>query len=804
MPGFFYFHKSLNILSVHFTHMFIFVNQMQTMRNLLTTIGLLLSIVSSAQIALGGLYTPVYLEVDTTEIILRDYLVDAQVQSLECPPGLTNLSEDLDKVILVGNPQEKISFLKVQSSRGLESIVLIKSAAKAVDFLYDRDDIGRNREVRLIGTFNNWNRESEPMDYHKKTYRKTLYLEPGRYQYKLYVDGEEVLDPKVEQQVSNGLGSFNNILEVPGDSLKPAPFSLQREGQRIIVQHGEPAAKLVALWNNKPLEIICKKNFPPTCIIQVPVEAQEIERSFIRIYSYLGANKGKDQLVPLHYGQILNDPNALKRQDWHQARLYFAMVDRFANGNKANDAPVMDSTIMPQANYQGGDLEGINQELEAGYFQRLGTNTVWVSPITENPKDAWGYWDKGSVKSKFSGYHGYWPISNIRIDDRFGNKASFEQLISDAHAQDMNVILDYVANHVHLQHPVYQKNPDWATSLYLPDGTKNTEKWDEYRLTTWFDDHLPTLDLRRWEVVDPMVDSALYWLENYELDGFRHDATKHIDELYWRTLSYRIRKLGKGPVYQIGETYGSPGLINSYISTGMLDAQFDFNLYDAAVATFARSEGLEHLKSTLEAGLSTYGYHHLMGNISGNQDRARFISYASGDVKFDEDPKLAGWEREIPKANKQAYKRLALLHAFNYSVPGIPCIYYGDEIGLPGANDPDNRRMMFFENWDQNESLLFKQVQELNRLRAENLALIYGSTTVTVEGPLLYIRRDYFEQSVLTVFNLSSQKQNIDPKIAKGFTRDLNQVKSGLIEDKMERLGPAPIAPLSYQMFANY
>ncbi|HAG48904.1 MAG TPA: alpha-amlyase, partial [Cryomorphaceae bacterium] len=87
------------------------------------------------------------------------------------------------------------------------------------------------------------------------------------------------------------------------------------------------------------------------------------------------------------------------------------------------------------------------------------------------------------------------------------------------HGRNMNVLLDYVANHVHLDHPVYKEHPDWATSLYLPDGSLNTERWDEHRLTTWFDTHLPTLDLRRPEVVEPMTDSALIWMTEFGIDG---------------------------------------------------------------------------------------------------------------------------------------------------------------------------------------------------------------------------------------------------------------------------------------------
>jgi len=775
---------------------------------------LLGSIPLQAQVALGGLYTPIYLKPDRTEIILRDYLADLKVLEIHLPQGLSNESKDDDKLLLVGNPLRKISTLKIETSEGEKALVLIKSAAKEVVFTYDRKDIGKDREVHLIGTFNNWNRESEPMKYRRRTYSKTLMLEPGRYEYKLYADGDEILDPNVKQVVSNGMGSFNNVLNVAGDSLKPAPFSLAQYGDYILVKHQANGGQLVVLWNNTELKVPCKKIMPPVCNIRIPEEAKSLKRSYIRIYQYQGENKGRDQLIPLEYGKVITDASQLNRKDWHTARMYFIMVDRFANGDPSNDEPVQDSTVHPKANYQGGDLQGIQNTLGKGYFKNLGVNSIWVSPIIQNPTDAWGYWDKGRVKSTFSGYHGYWPISNIRIDYRFGNKSVFGALIDSAHAQNFNVILDYVANHVHLQHPVYQQNKDagWTTNLYLPDSTKNTEKWDEHRLTTWFDDHLPTLDLRKWEVVDPMVDSAMYWIKNFPLDGFRHDATKHIDELYWRTLTYRIRKLRDEPIYQIGETYGSPGLINSYISTGMLDAQFDFNLYDAAVVTFVQSENvafvqsenLENLKQVLEASLATYGANHLMGNISGNQDRARFISYANGDVDFREDAKLAGWDREIGEAGNKAYKRLAMLHAFNYSVPGIPCIYYGDEIGLPGANDPDNRRMMVFENWNEKQALLFDQVAELNHLRASEMPLLYGSTDIYVEGGLLIIRRSYFEQSIVSVFNLSEEPVEINLPFEFKIVRTLNSVRNGQLDDQMEREGPAPLRGLSYQIFANY
>lgn len=774
-------------------------------RTYLFLFGLLLSAGLKGQVALGGLFTPVYLNSDTTEIILKDYLADQEISAVFLPEGLSNHSPKKGVLQLSGTPEAKITKLRIHSGKNKFSLILIRSAAQKVNFRYSRKDLGKDKTVRLIGTFNNWNRASAPLKYVKRKYQTTLSLEPGRYAYKLFVDGQEMLDPKVAEKASNGMGSYNNILNVVGDSIKPGAYTIAQDGSNIVVQQNEPLGKVMALWQNQAILGGQKFSQNGISVFKIPEEAKSLKRSYLRVYQYLGENKGRDQLIPLEYGQVVREAALLDRSDWHKASMYFIMVDRFANGDAANDEPVQDTSIHPKANYQGGDLAGIQAKIHSGYFKNLGVNTIWVSPISQNPRDAWGYWDKGEVKSTFSGYHGYWPVSNTRIDYRFGSPDLFRTLLDSAHNQGFNVVLDYVANHVHINHPIYQKNKDWATPLYLPDGTKNTENWDSHRLTTWFDDHLPTLDLRRPEIVDPMVDSALYWLQNYELDGFRHDATKHIDELYWRTLTSRIRSLNRArPTYQIGETYGSPGLINGYISTGMLDAQFDFNLYDAAVNTFAKSENVAHLKDVLESGLATYGYHHLMGNISGNQDRARFISYASGDVKFEEDAKLAGWDRRIPNGNAEGYKRLALLQAFNYAVPGIPCIYYGDEIGLPGGNDPDNRRMMKFENRNSKEQLLFKQVAELNHIRSTEMPLLFGSTACFVQGDLLYIRRDYFEQSIVFVFNLSRQSQELIMPFEIDIKRNLDQVRSGQISDGMERVGPAPIKGLSYQIFANY
>jgi glycosidase len=194
-----------------------------------------------------------------------------------------------------------------------------------------------------------------------------------------------------------------------------------------------------------------------------------------------------------------------------------------------------------------------------------------------------------------------------------------------------------------------------------------------------------------------------------------------------------------------------------------MDAQFDFNLYDAAVDAFAKPEtSFANLGRVIQESAKYYGSHHMMGNITGNQDRARFISYADGSVKFEENAKQAGWSRKIEHKDNVGYVRLEQLTAFLMSVPGIPCIYYGDEIGMPGGNDPDNRRMMRFDQLNNEEAALRTSTQKLVKLRRKNLPLIYGETYVMqADEKALVIARKYLNQISIAVFAKGEGNVNI-------------------------------------------
>ena len=502
-------------------------------------------------------------------------------------------------------------------------------------------------------------------------------------------------------------------------------------------------------------------------------------RSFVRVYAMGDGKRINDILIPLNDGNVVNNAATLTRFDDHAQVLYSLMIDRFYNGNKSNDWKMNSPEVLDIVDYQGGDIAGITKKIEDGFFEELGINTIWISPITQNPWDAWGYYpfkkgnkyDPSKKYTKFSGYHGYWPIYTTQVEKRFTTEEELHEMLAVAHEKGMNVILDYVANHMHINSPTLKEHPDWHTDSILPDGRRNFELWDEARLTTWFDVHIPTLDLERPEVCSPMTDSALVWLDKFAFDGFRHDACKHIPLNYWRELGAKIKqRYPNRHIWMIGETYGDPDLIGSYVKTGMLNAQFDFNIYHTAIDVFGKpGQSLKRLNEVILQSLNAYGSHHTMGNISGNHDKCRFISLAGGAVSWKEDDKAAGWQRNIGVTasgnelrEERAYKAAMLLEVINLTIPGVPCIYQGDEYAEAGANDPDNRHMMKFDGLTERQQQFREDVQGLIHMRRNSMPLMYGEyVPITVTDNILVFERTYMGETVRVTIDLPNLEYSI-------------------------------------------
>ena len=718
------------------------------------------------------------LKLGENTIYLQDFVMNpADIDSISSSSDKLDCKLDSNKYTATFTVQKEMEhFVNVNLwVKGVPYSIPCRKTDK-IDYKFTFNPQGKiYRKVLISGQMNDWTASKTPelKVNSKGIFEVQLYLSPGTYLYQLNLNGEQNHDPSNPDEVDNGYGKFNSILQVKGQNDKfPKIFTDKFSTSTITLTTQNEVKQAFAYWQNYclPAKFVVTENGKIKLII--PVEASKLDRSFIRVWVSNDFGVSNDVLIPLEKGKVLTNSNQIRRDDKQAQIMYFMLVDRFMNGDKSNDHPMNRSDVNHKVDYWGGDLAGLKQKIDDGYFEKLGANTLWISPLNQNPTEPYGFY--APMKTKFSGYHGYWPVSSSKVDFRFGTNQEFKNLVADAHKQNINVLLDYVAHHVHKEHPFYKQHPEWTTPLYLPDGKLNTERWDDQRLTTWFDTFMPTLDLANPKVVDMMTDSAVFWLNEFKLDGFRHDACKHITEQFWRELTLKIKKQNQGKnLYQIGETYGSPELISSYLTTGMLDGQFDFNVYDVANTTFAGVGGsdLLNVQTILSSSLYTYGNHNVMGNISGNHDKPRFMAYASGDLRFGEDSKAAGWQREIGITDSTAYDKLFLMHAFNMTIPGIPVIFYGDEIGLTGANDPDCRRMMKFDNWNNREAKLWNRVSTLAHFRSDNPVMIYGDfiNIHTTKDSWVFARK-YFEKEAIVFINNSADSKNFEvtlPEIIK-------------------------------------
>ncbi|NOZ03270.1 MAG: hypothetical protein GXO92_01485, partial [FCB group bacterium] len=546
------------------------------------------------------------------------------------------------------------------------------------------------KSVVVMGGFNDWSRTALPLRDADGdgVWERTVFLKPERHEYKFVVDGKELIDPENPVFVSNNIGGWNSILDLTRFQSAPAGEFVKSEwrGNKLSFDFLPPAdgalpAVTLVYFNNQRLH---PDVFDPQPGGGLKVNIRRFRDGLLRITGL--DEKGRvitENHTLLKGGKPLNPSDY--PDDWHFAVLYNLMVDRFLDGDPANTRRVPDPEVPEAANFHGGDLTGVIQKLEEGYFSALGISAIWLSPLQKQPDSA--YAEYIPPNRKFTGYHGYWPIAPREIDPRFGTAEELQTLVALAHSQGIKVILDFVSNHVHEEHPYYRDHRDWFGSVTLPDGSLNIRNWsEETRLTTWFDIFLPSFDYSNApDAIDQVVADALWWLETFDLDGFRQDAVKHVPHRFWRTLTARMRERFPGKeLYQIGETFGSDELILSYVNPGELSSQFNFSIYFNARGPFSADEAdFQYLMNILRANVDVYQPVNLMGNIVSSHDQVRFMAFADGQLSFSDN----GTERAFndppdPVKNATSYRKSANFHAFNIAIAGVPVVYYGDEIGM--------------------------------------------------------------------------------------------------------------------------
>jgi len=505
-----------------------------------------------------------------------------------------------------------------------------------------------------------------------------------------------------------------------------------------------------------------------------PVNPEKVDNGFGSFNSLLRVKSAQKENAPSIY--------FLPHKNNHTIRIAVAPANkedqpkltRFYNGNPTNDNPVQHTELDQRANFKGGDLAGIIQKIEEGYFNDLGINTLWISPVNKTTNKAYREWPE--PHRYFTGYHGYWPVSATETEPRFGSMDEFKTLVNVAHKHGIKVLLDFVSNHTHKEHIFFQKHRDWFGTLDLPDGRKNIRKWNEYMLTTWFDTFLPSFDyVNSTEALDAMTDNAVWWLQETGTDGFRHDATKHVPYEFWKTLTSKIKTnvnpSRKLDVYQIGESFGGYDLIKSFVNPAMLDAQFSFNQFFTSRRIFVEKNGnFRDLNSAIEKALEVYGYNNKMGNIMDSHDQVRMMAFLDEDLTLSDNGTERAWQNiPIEVNNKFAYQKELVFLTYLLTVPGVPIIDYGDEFGMTGANDPDNRRMMRFGNeLKPLEKEQLKNVSMIINLRKNHSALRRGDylNLFTSKDVMIYSRGDNYER-LIVVLNKDSTEQTVTLNLPK-------------------------------------
>jgi glycosidase len=446
-------------------------------------------------------------------------------------------------------------------------------------------------------------------------------------------------------------------------------------------------------------------------------------------------------------------------ETWDDAVLYQIVTDRFrGEGGATLAAPPTPGTRA------GGTLSGITAEIERGTFAALGVTALWISPLYTNPEG----FQTGLDGRLSQGYHGYWPLADRAVDPNVGGEAEADALMAAAHAHGLRVLFDIVPHHVYQANPRYlaHTGDGWFQDApgYCMCGNPGCD-WSTHILSCWFDPWLPTVNFENDSAMEDAVATAVFWMNRFDADGVRIDAVPMVPRAASRRIAAGLRAI-EAPArshFVLGEVFTGSGLggidqIKYFLGPNGLDSAFDFPLMWAmqdAIATGAG--GFDEVETILE---ETEAAHAGSGTVEArmldNHDVPRFLSVASGDDVSNP------WTKPPPQppAGDPSYARQRLALGLIFSLPGMPIFYYGDELGLAGATDPDSRRVMPAADAllpDQSATLALSQ--RLGKLRGCSAALRRGTRVpMWDDADTLAFARDAGDGSpVVAVFSRSGE-----------------------------------------------
>ena len=704
------------------------------------------------------------------QVILPYLLEKPDSLRITCPSQI-QVTVDLSRdTLIIKSLDEKPGNYLVSLAAGKKTAALAVRVIPrfAADFRY-RSEPGSMHKVFVVGSFNGWGKEPLPLHDLDRDgiYEATTWLRPRQHRYNLAVDGAWIRDPNNPDSALNPRGDICSVLDLR-DSTAYAPGFFARTDHTgrhfsftYVQQSGAASVdpkSIIILVDNLKLPRQQWTFDEQNDRLRITIHLNT--RGFVRI---LGQDRQgricRETQFLLENGKTVSASTPL--DTWYTQTIYTVITDRFFDGDPYDNWSLRDPDVPPLTNYIGGDLEGLRYRLEDGYFDSLGIGAVCISPLNQGPDSA--YIGVSEPLYKQTGYHGHWPVQPSRVELRIGGHNAAHEFVQTAHAHGLKVMLDFVTHHTHRLHPWFNDHRDWFKTRRLSDSSDNSRQSDRLH-GTWSEAYLPAFDyLRSSAALNAMTDNAIWWLSTFDLDGLRHHAVDWVPARFWITLSRKLREQSPGNIpYQLGHIPSSPGTPSGlHVNGTQLDGQLNLELYYHTREPFALGTGsMTDVAWTIEQNLISNGPLNLMGTFAGSQDHPRFSSLADRKVSFTEDPLEAAWSHPPTPAGATAHERLRLYYAFILTLPGVPIIYYGDEIGLAGAGDPDNRRPMKWSAWTESEQATFNTISRLIHLRRNHPALAVGDLVLAIAtDDVLAYRRIGFEEEFLVVLNKGDEQR---------------------------------------------
>ena len=440
-----------------------------------------------------------------------------------------------------------------------------------------------------------------------------------------------------------------------------------------------------------------------------------------------------EYLTPFQYAYIC-EGDLYKEEEWlQQAVVYQIFVDRFDNGdetiNPENTLP-WGSKVGLRTMF-GGDLRGIINHLD--YLEDLGVNLLYLTPIFESNSN-----------------HKYNTKDYYKIDPQFGDVEIAKELVRKCHERGMKIVFDAVFNHsgddFFAFKDVIEKGEaspykDWYHIDNLPI---DQEKVNYYTFGACHK-KMPKFQIHNPEVEAYLLKVAKYWIEEVDIDGWRLDVCDEVDHEFWKAFRKVVKSVKKDAIV-IGEIMHEAA---SFLKGDQLDGIMNYPFKWAVTDFFARrSIGVERFDHVLAENRAIYmeSITRQLWNLCDSHDTKRFLTEASDDKK-----------------------RMLLMLAFQFTYIGVPYIYYGDEIGLNGGDDPECRKCMEWDPKKQDQELL-NFYKQMIRLRKTHPALQTGDyKTILCENNCLGFTRNAGSESILVLLNNSDDHEQVRlPKSLKG------------------------------------